>query len=232
MECPALENRGTILLLIDSLYQEPLEYEINQLINDLVFEGWRVIKKGVNRNLSVNEVKEIIIESCDADSSINTLFLVGQIPVPYSGNISMDGHADHEGAWPADTYYSVLDGEWTDQYVNNTSTSRIENHNIPGDGKFDQNYIPADIYLQTGRVDLSDLPAFQHDEIELTRNYLNKDHNWRSGAIDVVRRGLIEQHLYGSKYDMAWRNFAALFTADSIFSLDYSSTLMNEFMIW
>ncbi len=228
IECPALENRGTILLLVDSLYQEPLEYEINQLIYDLVFEGWKVIKKGVNRDLSVNETKEIIIESCEADSSINTLFLVGQIPVPYSGNIAMDGHQDHKGAWPADTYYSVLDGEWTDQYVYNTSASRIENHNIPGDGKFDQNYIPADIYLQTGRVDLSDLPAFQHDEIELTRNYLNKDHNWRSGAIDAVRRGLIEQNLYGNKYDMAWRNFAALFTADYIFELDYSSTLMNE----
>mgnify|MGYP000013517969 CR=1 FL=1 len=31
--------------------------------------------------------------------------------MPYSGNIYPDGHTDHRGAWPADTYYGDIDGD-------------------------------------------------------------------------------------------------------------------------
>lgn len=33
---------------------------------------------------------------------MSTIFLFGDIAVPYSGDINPDAHPDHKGAWPAD----------------------------------------------------------------------------------------------------------------------------------
>lgn len=53
-------------------------------------------------------------------------------------------------------------------------------YNVPGDGKFDQTFIPSTIELEVGRVDLSDLPAFlPKTERDLLRQYLDKNHNFR-----------------------------------------------------
>jgi hypothetical protein len=43
----------------------------------------------------------------------------------------------------ADVYYADLDGTWTDASVNNTSASSPRNHNVRGDGKFDQSKVPS-----------------------------------------------------------------------------------------
>jgi hypothetical protein len=40
--------------------------------------------------------------------------LIGNVPVPYSGDLNPDGHSDHDGAWPTDTYYAEMNGTWTD----------------------------------------------------------------------------------------------------------------------
>jgi len=60
-----------------------------------------------------------------------------------------------------------MDGEWTDATVNYANgPGRL--HNIPGDGKYDQNTI-RDAELEVGRLDLSRMPAFLQSEIQLTR---------------------------------------------------------------
>ena len=88
------------------------------------------------------------------------VFLFGHIPVPYSGNIGPDGHSNHIGAWPADVFYADVDGSWTDVSVNNVSASQERNHNVPGDGKFDQSVIASDLELMIGRVDFHNMPTF------------------------------------------------------------------------
>lgn len=85
------------------------------------------------------------------------LLLLGPVPVPYSGNFAPDGHSDHWGAWPTDTYYGDLDGEWTDDRVNRTTAADPRQHNVPGDGKFDQNELPGRLDLAVGRVDFAAL---------------------------------------------------------------------------
>ena len=59
-----------------------------------------------------------------AHADLESVFLLGHVPVPYSGQINPDGHSNHVGAWAADVYYGELDGNWTDVTVNNTSASR------------------------------------------------------------------------------------------------------------
>src|SRR6185295_5536808 len=58
------------------------------------------------------------------------------------------------------------------------------------------NYLPADVQLMVGRVDFDNMPGIGApvpwpSEVELLRNYLNKDHNWRHRITQVPRRALM-----------------------------------------
>ena len=236
MELPVVEYRGRLLLLIDSSYQFALEDELKRLILDLEGDGWEVRSNFISPSQSVMSVKDTVVNwyNENPDSS-ETLFLLGHIPVPYSGNIFPDGHTDHQGAWPADGFYGDIDGTWTDQTINNTVANDPRNDNIPGDGKFDQSVIPSDIELQVGRVDLSDLPAFADNEIELTRQYLNKNHEFRLGLMPVVERAMIENNFPSFAEGFAqngWKNFSTMFSPDSVSYQDYLSTLTAENYLW
>ena len=192
-----IESRGKIILLVDSLYATELANELSRLQQDLVGDGWTVLRRDVARTESPDNIKGIIHSYYDADpAGVRSVFLFGHIPVPYSGNFNPDGHPDHQGAWPADVYYGDMDGTWTDNSVSNTSAQRQANWNVPGDGKFDQSELPSDVELEVGRVDLSNMTCFSNKnparyEKDLLRQYLNKDHNFRHGLMAVQRRGLI-----------------------------------------
>ncbi len=236
VELPAINYRGRLLLLIDSTYDAPLQNEIHRLIRDIEGDGWSVTTHFISPAQSVPSVKDTIINWYDlAPDDSEAIFLLGHIPVPYSGNIAPDGHNDHQGAWPADAYYGDINGNWTDFSINNTSAGDMRNHNVPGDGKFDQSIIPSDIELQVGRVDLSNLPAFQDNEIELTRTYLDKNHAFRNGQINVTRRGMIENNFGSFNEGFAqngWKNFSTMFGPDSVSYQDYLSTLNSESYMW
>ncbi len=118
---------------------------------------------------------------------VKALFLFGHVPIPYSGVSAPDGHYDHLGPWPSDTYYGDMNGLWTDtQDFSNNCNPALPN--VPGDGNFDQIFIPAPLQLQVGRVDLFAMPAFApRGEVELLRGYLNKDHAFRTRRLPVQR---------------------------------------------
>lgn len=235
IRAPEQEDRGTVLLLVDESVAAPLAAELRRLQVDLVADGYRVRPRVVSDDAWPPEVKEIILAECAADPSIETLFLFGSIAVPYSGDLYLD-HADHVGAWPADVYYGDLDGAWTDSTVYNVSARRPENHNVPGDGKFDQSYLPSDVELQVGRVDLSRLPSFPQSETELLRRYLNKNHAFRTGQLSVPERAIIHDQI-GVYYHTAtacfgWRNFTAFFGPSGVEDGTFMPTLQNEGYLW
>lgn len=214
----ATHSRGKMLLLIDDTYTTPLATEIDRLIADMRGDGWQVIRKDISRTLPVPDVKDIIKTEYNADpTNFNTLFILGHIAVPYSGNIYPDGHPDHQGAWPADVYYAEMNSTWTDVTVNNTVANRPENDNIPDDGKFDQSAIPSDVELQVGRVDVYNMPSINPDDVVLMKQYLNKNHAFRTGAFTVQRRGLVDDNFMG--YNIAitgLRNFPPMFDAANV----------------
>lgn len=214
---PATENRGKILLLVENTPAAALGSELARLQRDLVADGWVVIRRDVSMNDSPPSVKDQIRSVYNLDP-VNTkaLFLFGHIPVPYSGNIVPDGHANHKGAWPADVYYGEMDGNWTDRSVNSITAEREANRNIPGDGKFDQSEIPGDVELMVGRVDLHNMTCYANktnsrSEIDLLRQYLDKNHAFRIGDISVERRALICDNFGDKGRDpiagSAWRTF-------------------------
>jgi hypothetical protein len=200
IEVPPVEDRGKLLLVVDQTYANELATELTQLQRDLVGDGWTPLRLDVQRTDSVLKVKDLIQTAYRADPArVKCVFLFGHVPVPYSGNIVPDGHApDHQGAWPCDGFYGDMEGHWTDKSVNVTIASDPRNRNVPGDGKFDQSVFPASLKLMIGRVDLANMPGRTSrrpttfpNELELLRNYLVKDHKFRTAQLDVpeTRRG-------------------------------------------
>jgi hypothetical protein len=225
IELPVTEARGKLDLIVDGTYAADLQNELARLQQDLTGDGWIVLRHDVQRSGKPPEVRALIQADYNADpQNLKAVFLFGHVPVPYSGNLNPDGHPDHLGAWPADGYYGDMDGSWTDSSVNNTGAARDENKNVPGDGKFDQSTFPSDIELEVGRVDLANLPGFEpKTELDLLRQYLNKDHNFRQGQLPLPRRGLINDNfgvIYGEAFGSSgWRNFAPFFGSDNITSI-------------
>ncbi|MEO0790229.1 MAG: T9SS type A sorting domain-containing protein [Bacteroidota bacterium] len=190
IELAPVHHPGDLLILATDNTHNQISEEIDNYQSILTAEGWMSRQLIVPANYSAVEVKEAIIETF-GNTPFSAILILGDVPVPHSGNINPDAHNDHRGAWSADLYYGDLDGTWTDQIVTNTSSDNDRNHNIPGDGRFDQSVIPSDIDVAVGRVDFSELPTFADDEYELLRKYLIKDIAYRTGEISVNRRAMI-----------------------------------------
>jgi hypothetical protein len=221
VDAALVEGRGKLILIVDNSHAAELAGELARLQQDLAGDGWTVVRKDVSPTATVASVKNLIKTEYDADrANVKAVFLFGHVPVPRSGDINPDGHPDHVGAWVADTYYADMDGVWTDSSVNDTSSGKIENYNVPGDGKFDQGQIPSDLELAVGRVDLSNMTCYSNktpsrSEVDLLRQYLNKDHNFRHGLLNVPRRGVIADNfgdIYGEGFAATgWRSFSPMF---------------------
>jgi len=232
LEVTAVHQRGRCLIIIDDILVSPLAFEIVQMVSDISMDGWQIDTMHISQSEEVDTVKSRIVEWYDSNYELSqTLFLLGHIPVPYSGNSAHDGHTNHQGAWPADLYYGELNGNWTDFLVNNTSPSRAKNDNIPGDGKYDQTGNPSNLELEVGRVDFHDLPAFADDEIELTRKYLIKNHEFKAGNKEYPRRALIENNFGGFAEGFGqsgWRNFTTMFGGENVSTQNYDVLLETD----
>lgn len=234
---PLVDQRGKVVLVVDDSMVVPLAAELQRLEQDLAGDGWIVRRHDVARTAAPSAVKAIIKADYDADpTNVKSVFLFGHVPVPYSGQINPDGHAEHRGAWPADAYYGDMDGTWTDSSVDVTAAgqdvadgARLSNR--PGDGKFDQSTLPSAVELEVGRVDLANMPgddfwdvnAVIPSETELLRRYLNKDHAFRHRTLNTARRALVGDYLgvFGGEAFAAsgFRSFAPLVGADNIRNL-------------
>ncbi|MEO8732764.1 MAG: hypothetical protein ABI373_00400, partial [Flavobacteriales bacterium] len=238
---PMADYRGKMILLVDNTFSGPLSTELTQLQQDLLADGWAVVRSDVSRNASVTSVKNVVIADYNADPThVNALYIIGHVPVPYSGNINPDGHSEHMGAWPCDGYYGDIDGTWTDNTVNSSVSERSANYNIPGDGKFDQSDFPSAVELQVGRVDMYDMPAFSQSETQLLQAYLNKVHNFKVKQWAPQERGIIFdnfQYMSNPLGASGWRNLtplvgAAQITAPNPNAYAFSTFVNGQSYLW
>ncbi|MDO8951551.1 MAG: T9SS type A sorting domain-containing protein [Draconibacterium sp.] len=245
IKCRENEYRGKLILLVDSTFVDDLKNELIRYESDLIGDGWQVLRKDIDRNASVIYVKSVIRDFYNADpENVNSVFLFGHIPVPYSGINAYDGHTvEHDGAWPADMYYGSMNEKlWSDTYITCITATRPENRNVPGDGKFDVCILPNKeiISLSVGRVDFYDLPAFPQSEAELLRNYLNKNHDFRHKIIDPKMQALVDDNFGIKSYSgiievfsiSGWRNFSALLNFQNIKKGDFLSDTKDDSYIW
>jgi hypothetical protein len=184
----------------------------------------------VLRTGSVTNVKAKIVATYNQDpANTKALFILGHVPVPYSGNLNPDGHPNHQGAWPTDGFYADIDGIWTDVSVSSPTISPARTQNVPGDGKYDQSILPSGIELQTGRVDLYNLTTFTVSETQLMKNYLNKDHDYRKKIFAVQKKAVIDDnfgYMSGEAFAASgYHNFAPLVHSSNVVAADYFTTM-------
>ena len=253
IQAPLVETRGTLILIVDNTHASDLAAELTRLQQDLVGDGWEVRRHDTPRmavdaanadpafwaarSNEVAVVKQLIRSDYAADpANVRTVFLFGHVPVPYSGSFAPDAHLEHSGAWPADAYYGDMDGVWTDSTVINRGAADLRNQNVPRDGKFDQEYIPAKTVLELGRVDLANLPALPLSEVELLRRYLNKDHHFRHKHITAQPRALVNDNFSLLNGEVpavnGWGNFAPLFGARNVTEGRWLTEFIREEYLW
>ncbi|MEI7729440.1 MAG: Ig-like domain-containing protein [Verrucomicrobiota bacterium] len=256
---PMTEARGTLLMFVDQSMTNSLAPEIDLTFRDLIGDGWQVLRYDVPRmvaqpnNTNANiwatrsneiaSVKSLIVSNYQANpTTVKAVYLLGRVPVPYSGYLAPDGHGDHYGAWPADVYYGDVNGTWTDSSINTTNSSDKRGWNQPGDGKFDQSSLPSDLKLQVGRVDFANMTTFPTasvTETDLLRRYLRRAHDfrWRRGTFtNVPRRGLIDDNFgwFGGEAFAAtgWGTGYSWFSSANVASLDWFTTLRtNQYLL-
>lgn len=185
-EVPEVVFRGNVILMVSSELKPNIQEELETMRKDLVADGYRVSLMETSESSTPPQVKSMIQQIYPTlEGNKNYLYIIGHVPVPYSGVMMSDDQPSHRGAWPADVYYGDLDGVFTDATVNTTEPARPENDNIPGDGKFDQNLITSKPEIAVGRADLSRLFCFVgKTEVDLTKRYLQKNHAFRSGQVN------------------------------------------------
>ena len=171
---PVLDGRGKVILMVRSTHAAALATELARLEKDLIGDGWTVIRHDVSDADTYVTVRDMIKADYNADQqNVKAVFLFGHIPIYRTGNRNVDGHK--ERPLPCDSIYGDVHGSWNPS----------------------QNDIPSDIDLQVGRVDLWNLGCINDQgsgsdctscqqlghstpaEVELLRNYLNKNHNFR-----------------------------------------------------
>jgi fibronectin type 3 domain-containing protein len=173
ISAPVIENRGKLILIVADTHAATLSAELSRLQSDLTGDGWQVIRHDVSSANTPANVKNLIIADYNSDpANVKAVFLFGHVPIFRSGTLAYDAHGAR--AMPADGYYGDMDGNWG----NNPS------------------YLPSDVELMVGRVDLFNMPGngaspAWPNEAELLRRYLNKDHAWRHKLIAVPRRALM-----------------------------------------
>ncbi|MEM7571976.1 MAG: hypothetical protein AAF433_03700 [Bacteroidota bacterium] len=217
IELPPVHYSGRILIVQTTTTAAAIPDAVADYQEVLLSDGWQTGQLIVPDGATAEEVKNLIVANY-ADVPFNVILILGDVPIPHSGNLAADGHNNHRGAWSADVYYGDLDGEWTDTIVNNTTSTNARNHNIPGDGRWDQSAIPSEVEVAVGRVDFSELPAFPEDEYELLRQYLAKDIAYRRGELPFRQRAMVRNinPWDGGLAQNGLRNFAPLVSLDSM----------------
>ncbi len=193
---PLIENRGTLILIIADTAWSNLSNELLRLEEDQIGDGWQIVHHVISSTSSPEEVKTLITtDYLAAPANVTAVLLFGEVPVFRCGNLNVDGHGSR--AMPADAFYGDMDGYWYDS----------------------PSYLPSDVELMVGRVDLSNMPGQNAatpwpSEIELLRNYLNKDHRWRHKMINVPSRAIVANRFdsdFGEAFSASgWRNFEPL----------------------
>jgi hypothetical protein len=170
-----IENRGKLILLVATNATASLSGELARLQTDLIGDGWQVIRHDVSSNDTPAHARSLVVADYNADpANVTAVFLFGHVPILQSGFINYDGHGPR--AMPSDGYYGDMNGDWSGS----------------------PSYLPSDVELMVGRVDLADMPGNAApgtwpNETELLRNYLNKDHRWRFKQFTAPRRALVAE---------------------------------------
>src|SRR5438105_2307741 len=136
MAAPVTESRCKVVLIAARSYTATLAAELRRLQTDLIGDGWQVIRHDISSSDSPASVRNLIINDYYSDPpNVKAVFLFGHAPTLQSGNLNYDGHQARP--MPADAFYGDVDGDWS----------------------ANPDYLPSDVELMVGRVDMFNMPG-------------------------------------------------------------------------
>jgi len=166
-------KQDSVAIFIDSNTHSNLTSQIQRLKSDIINDlGVNVFIFSDNFD-DIKQIKDIIIYKYNHEGLIGAI-LIGDIPTAYF-------EYQNSGSVPTDRYFQDLSDKFID---------------IDGDGKFEREYYMAetDVTMRdiwTGRIKP---PVGGSEAIELLRNYLDRNHNYRTANLTYERKMLY----YGS----------------------------------
>jgi len=227
---PGYEFRGEVLI-VRGLSAQVLSNYYREYLNDLEGDGFVPIELFVDPNWTASDVRNAIINTKNQYPNMQHVILLGNVPIPLSGYMYPDGHLDHQGAWPADSYYADLTGNYTDATLNYPVAFRS---NVAGDGRNDQSLIPDPdslLELSVGRIDFHGETMYGIPEMTMYDIYFHKNHSYRDLTYRIRNMALINDNFgYFSGESFAssgWRSFIPLVGFDSIY-LNQPLTITSE----
>lgn len=222
--------RGQMILLLAENIRTAMPEKLEELKRDLTGEGWYVNELivprafGWNSHDTVLTIKNQISEiyyNAPTDDKPKLLFILGHVPMPRSGlnGQAPDDHIQNAGARGADTFYADINGVFTDtETYNPGGLATPLAINLPGDFKWDQEFIPSELEMAFGRVDFFDLTSVTESEAFLTERYLDRLHKyrhiypgWNMGAKSAFYLG------YNNSNDGSYRSLVPLSGYDSVY---------------
>jgi hypothetical protein len=168
-----LHKQDSVAIFIDSNTHSNLTGEIQRLKSDIINDlGVNVFIFSDNWG-DIKDIKDILIDKYNNYALIGAIF-IGDIPTAYF-------EYQNSGSNPTDRYFQ----DFSDNFID-----------VDGDGKFEREYYmwETDVAMReiwTGRIKP---PVGRAEGIELLRNYLDRNHSYRTGNITYDRKMLY----YGS----------------------------------
>ncbi len=172
---PRRDETGTILLLINQQLYGRLQEEFELFTNDLLFDGYDVVRLSIEGGTPA-ELKTLIIE--EGSDSLVGIILCGELALAWFEQYHYFRN-EHEpdnlrlNEYPIDLYFMDLDGEWQD-----TSSNGIYDIHTG-------NWEP-DIFL--GRIAGYNLSRIAEDT--LVASYLRRVHAYRLGELNLPHRAI------------------------------------------
>jgi hypothetical protein len=165
---PAILDRADseVMVVVAGGLETALEPELSQFTQDLENEGYSVSVQ-VMTGGSPADLRSML----QSHSGLGGAILVGALPAAW---YEMDEWSGQYEEFPLDLYYADLDGSWAD---------------ADGDGLFDSHTgdIQAEIWI--GRIDAHAMEF--GNELDMLRDYFEKNHLYRTGALAVPGRALV-----------------------------------------
>lgn len=164
---PARADRGDsdILVVVSSGLAASLAPELSRFQTDLEADGYDVTVEIMAGGTPADLRADVI-----SHTGIAGVILVGHLPAAW---FEMDEWSGQHEEFPLDLYYMDLDGFWSD---------------TDGDGLLDQHTGERGAEVWVGRIDAH---AVEYgSETELMRDFFDKNHYYRTGALAAPQRAM------------------------------------------
>jgi hypothetical protein len=168
-----------LLVLVNPLLVDGLSQELTVLETDLRNENWHPVISAFSAGSP--EAMRAALQAVYSQQPFAGIFLIGDFSYPRMWGYKVE-NPDQPGA--ADYYYMDLDGEWSD-------TNGDGFYDVHSDGQGDRQ---PEVFV--GRLNAGNLPGLGRPELDMVRDYLRRDHAYRTGTLETRKAALYATYMH------------------------------------